>query len=137
MELDADLACNLAWKLRRLHGKAAAGPQVAASNDVDGGMDSALRASNDDGVRADIDGLIAPLNVDERRELAGLVILGRDAQTYDDLEAAGRAFDDLGADLDLVILDDPLAADFLLKGLERIGVICAERSDAAGARVTS
>ena len=46
MILDPDTACALIFKIRRLHGKEAAGPDVLASNDVDEGQPAG--ASMDD-----------------------------------------------------------------------------------------
>lgn len=133
MNLDANVACALVLKLRRFNGKAFAGPHVAASNSVDDGMDAALRQSNDDGVIADIEGLVAALNVDERKDLLGLMMWGRRPREYANFDEARLATDRADAPRLEEMVNEQLAADHLRSGLDAAGIVCEGLGDATRA----
>ncbi|WP_425409630.1 DUF3775 domain-containing protein [Hyphococcus sp.] len=137
MILDPDTACALVYKIRRLHGKELAGPDVLASNDVDEGepnstrMDDALVDGQDDGNRAEIKGLLEGLESEQREEFAGLILLGREPESYDNLNMAKAAARQMSLPLMELIEDDPACAEHLMSGLERSGIKCNDREGAS------
>lgn len=136
MILDPDTACALIFKIRRLHGKEIAGPDVLASNDADEGrphgtrMDDVLVEGRDEGNRAEILGLLEGLQSEQREELGGLFLLGRDEEFYANLNEARAAAREWMTPLMVFIESDPQAAEHLANGLERCGVRCDDREGA-------
>ncbi len=136
MILDPDTACSLIFKIRRLHGKEAAGPDVLASNDVDEGqpqgesMDDALVEGADKGNLAEIKGLLEGLESEQLEELAGLMLMGRDSEFFETLNEAKTAAREWSAPVLDFIKDDPASAEYLASGLERCGVRCDDREGA-------
>ncbi len=136
MILDPDTACALIFKIRRLHGKEAAGPDVLASNDVDEGqpagasMDDVLVEGQDRGNLAEIKGLIEGLESEQRNELSALFLLGRDSDLFESFDDAKEAASDWLDSLLDHIQNDPAAAEHLASGLESCGIRCDDREGA-------
>ncbi|MAW80027.1 MAG: hypothetical protein CMI63_07295 [Parvularcula sp.] len=136
MILDPDTACALIFKIRRLHGKEAAGPDVLASNDVDEGqpagasMDDALVEGRDRGNLAEIKGLIEGLESEQKQELSALFLLGRDSDLFAGFDDAKEAAKDWPENLTNYIQNDPAAAEHLASGLESCGIRCDDREGA-------
>ncbi|WP_411817532.1 DUF3775 domain-containing protein [Hyphococcus sp. DH-69] len=133
MILDPDTACALIYKIRRLHGKEAAGPDVLVSNDIDEGqpnkmrMDDVLAEGQDTGNLAEIVGLLEGLESEQMQELAGLFLLGRDRDSYENLEAAKKASMDMNQPIIDLIRNDPASAEYLASGLEKENIRCDAR----------
>ncbi|MCK5748552.1 MAG: DUF3775 domain-containing protein [Oricola sp.] len=136
MILDPDTACALIFKIRRLHGKEIAGPDVIASNDVDEGqpagasMDDALVEGQDRGNLAEIQGLLEGLESEQLEELAGLFLMGRDSAGFETLNEAKAASREWSVSLLDYMADEPASAEYLASGLERCGIRCDDRSGA-------
>lgn len=122
MNLDPDTAAALIFKIRRLHGKELAELDGAdGSNDVDDGMDDVLVEGLDRGNLAEIRGFLEGLESEQLEELVGLMLLGRDPDAYENLNAAKAASRDLGGTVLELIEDDSSAAEYLAAGLEAAG----------------
>lgn len=140
MILDPDTACALLYKIRRLHGKELAGPDVLASNEVDEGvgggrMDETLVEGRDSGNLAEIKGLLEGLESEQREEFVGLILLGRNPETYENLNMAKAASREITRPIVDFIRDDPASAEHLANGLELSGIKCDDREGAS--RMTS
>lgn len=125
MHLDPDTACDLVLKIRRLHGKEIAEPDGAdGSNDADDGMDDVLVEGLDAGNLAEIIGLLEGLESEQTEELIGLILLGREPDAYENLNAAKAAARDFSMPLVDFIESDPQSAEFLASGMEAAGIPC-------------
>lgn len=136
MILDPDTVCSLIYKIRRLHGKEVAGQDVLVSNSVDEGepghnrMDDALVEDQDTGNIAEIVGLLEGLESEQLQELTGLFLLGRNSETYENLEAAKAASMQITKPIIDLIQDDPASAEYLVSGLEQNDIHCDARTGA-------
>lgn len=125
MILDPDTACDLIFKIRRLHGGEIAEPDGAdGSNDADDGMDDVLVEGRDGGNLAEIQGVLEGLESEQMEELVGLMLLGRDPESYANLHEAKAAARDYDTPVLEFIADDTAAAEYLAAGLEQIGIEC-------------
>ena len=125
MRLDPDTACDLVFKIRRLHGKEAAELDGAdGSNDADDGMDDVLVEGQDRGNVAEIRGLLEGLESEQMEEFIGLMLLGRDPDAYENLNHAKAAARDFSTNPIEFISSDAASAEYLASGLEQSGVVC-------------
>lgn len=125
MFLDTETICSLVLKVRRLHGSEIAEPDGAdGSNDADDGMDDVLVDGLDDGNVAEIKGVIDALDSDECEELIGLLLLGGHPEDYEDIEQAKAAAQDFPSGILEYFLENEAAAEYLVGGLEAVGVDC-------------
>ncbi len=131
MNLDPDTACALIFKIRRLHGKELAERDSAdGSNDIDDGMDDVLVEGQDGGNLAEIRGLLEGLESEQMEEFVGLMLLGRDPDAYENLNAAKAAARDFSTPVLEFLQSDAAAAEYLAMGLEAEGVECGGYGDA-------
>lgn len=125
MILDPDTACDLIFKIRRLHGGELAEPDGAdGSNDADDGMDDVLVEGRDPGNLAEIRGVLEGLESEQMEELVGLMLLGREPDAYENFNAAKSAARDYDTPILELIADDSASAEYLAAGLEQLGIEC-------------
>lgn len=125
LAIPIDKVCWLIVKAREFQAKVEPVEPDPGSNASDSGFREVIEDYPDDPVGRQIESALHDLDLEERRDLLALLLLGRgDA---DDLDAArGDVPEAAEAGLHRRLLAQPLLSDYLEEGLSRIGRSCAE-----------
>lgn len=115
-----DTVCFIVERAHDLQGKT--GRSAAA--DEDDPAVNILQAGGDDPVEQELTSVIADLDIDAQIDLVTLMWLGRD-ETADWGELRATAVQEHTGATPAYLCGTPLLADYLLAGLDRLGLDCA------------
>ncbi|WP_430912014.1 DUF3775 domain-containing protein [Methylobacterium sp. sgz302541] len=125
MDIATDTVTEIILRLRAVEVKEGATDPDSGSNPTDDGATDILVSGTDEATEAELRGLVAGLDVDERADLLALLYVGRGDMEPEEWEGAvrfARERDAAGEGGARALLAVPDAADFLAEGLERMGI---------------
>jgi hypothetical protein len=125
LAIPVDKVCWLIVKTREFQAKVEPVEPDPGSNQSERGFREILEDYPDDPVAQQLQTAFRDLDLEERRDLLALLLLGRgDAEDW--AEARGEVGEAAEAGLHHRLLEQPLLADYLEEGLSRIGRSCSE-----------
>lgn len=125
LAIPLDKVCWLIVKAREFQAKVGPVEPDPGSNQSERGFREVLEDYPDDQAGRQIEAALHDLDVEERRDLLTLLLLGRgDADDWDGARA--EIADAAEAGLHRRLLSQPLLGDYLEEGLARIGRSCSE-----------
>lgn len=124
LAISMEKICWLIAKMREFQAKVDPVEPDPGSNPSDEDFREVLEDYSDDPVAQQITDALADLDVEERRDVLALLLLGRgDADDW--AAARGEVLEAAEAGLHHRLLQTPLVADYWEEGLDRIGRSCS------------
>ncbi len=130
MEIATDKVAYIIVRARELDAKVAKWDDSSNAYGVDEDSDAILEDLSDDATWQDVYEFIAALNDDEKAELIALLWIGRGTYEADEWdEAVATAKEERLDQAEEYLLREPLLADYLEEGLEKLGISVSDIED--------
>ncbi|MDZ4792631.1 MAG: DUF3775 domain-containing protein [Hyphomicrobiales bacterium] len=130
MDIGTDKVAFIILRARELESKV--GAWDAPGDEIDDVSETILEELPGDATRQDVASFITALNDDEKAELVALTWLGRGEYEVEEWKAAlDAARGEQTTSTQRYLLGDPLLADYLEAGLEKLGISPSEVEDDA------